>query len=403
MPAEALIRSSSWDPETRTVEAVIATTSPVTRRDAQGVYLELLDPETLDLERSRDIPVLDSHNTATARAVLGRAETMRVEDGAVVATLRLTSAEDAVPILQRIADGSLTGVSIGYAVPAWTTTTTREGRTKRPRSWRITEVTLTSQPAGPSARLRQTEESTMPEATTAPSAEEVERNRRSEIRGLVRDAGLQPELADELIDAGTDSTAAKARVFDESRTRSAATPTIRVHTSSEDPAVIQERQAEALHVRMSGGEPKPEARPYMGASLLDLARDSLTRAGVSTRGLSADETFTRAAEHTTSDFPLVVSNAMNKTAIASYQAAQSPLKRLGRQRSLSNFKTATAIRLGELGRLQELDESGEFKHTTRGENGESFSLATYGSALNVSRKLLFDDDLGLLGDITAGF
>ena len=236
------------------------------------------------------------------------------------------------------------------------------------------------------------------------TAEELETQRRTDIRGLVRSAGLAPDVADQLIDQNADMTAAKAAVFDALEERRRTAPVIRTHTAqNDDPAVIMQRQSDALHVRMAGGEPAPEVRQYLGESLLDMARGSLSRAGVSTRGMNPDETFTRAAEHTTSDFPTLVSNAMNKTALASYQAAASPLKTLGRQRSLSNFKTATSIRLGEMGRLEELSESGEITATSRAENGESMKLATYARGLSVSRQLLIDDDLGMLGDMTAAF
>ena len=76
---------------------------------------------------------------------------------------------------------------------------------------------------------------------------------------------------------------------------------------------------------------------------------------------------------------------------------------LGRQRSLSNFKSATSIRLGEMGRLEELPESGEITATSRAENGESMKLATYARGLTISRQTLIDDDLGMLGDMTAAF
>lgn len=140
----------------------------------------------------------------------------------------------------------------------------------------------------------------------------------------------------------------------------------------------------------------------MGDSLLDLARDSLARSGVSTRGMSPDEIFTRSA-HGTSDFPLVVSNAMGKVAAEAYKAAETPLKQLARQRVLRDFKPSTSIRVGEMGRLEEIAESGEITHTSRAENGESMSLKTYARALNVSRNLLLNDDLTLLGDMTAAF
>ena len=401
----ATTRPNSFDPETRTVSAVIATATPVLRRDARGPFSEVLTADTLDLSASQGVAVLDSHNTSSVRHQLGRVRSIGLEGGSVVAVLELTSAEDAAPVLQRIADGTVSGVSIGYHVTGWAENTSPSGRVKTPTGWRITEVTLTSNPADPSARLRHQEESAMPDPVIeTQSPEALETQRRADIRGLVRAAGLAPDVADQLIDQNADLTAAKAAVFDALEERRRSAPVIRTHApQNDDPTVIRQRREEALHVRMAGGEPKPEVRAYMGESFLDMARDSLTRSGVSTRGLSPDEVFTRAAEHTTSDFPTLVSNAMNKTALASYQAAASPLKTLGRQRSLSNFKTATSIRLGEMGRLEELAESGEITATSRAENGETMHLKTYARGITVSRKLLIDDDLGMLGDMTAAF
>ncbi|GGE18747.1 hypothetical protein GCM10011360_04380 [Primorskyibacter flagellatus] len=400
---DARTRPNSFDPATRTVSAVIATAHPVQRRDARGPFLEILTAETCDLSAAESLPVLDSHRTASVRDQLGRVRSIAREGDTIVAVLELTAAEDAAPVVQRIADGTVSGVSIGYRVTGWTEKSTPNGRAKTPTGWRITEVTLTSNPADPSARLRQKENIMPEEVIETPTPEAAEAQRRSDIRGLVRAAGLGPDVADQLVDQNADLTAAKAAIFDAMDARRRSHPAIRVHSSHDDPALVRQRREEALHVRMAGGEPKPEVRQHMGESFLDMARDSLATAGVSTRGMSPDEVFTRAGEHTTSDFPLLVSNAMNKTALASYQAAASPLKTLGRQRSLSNFKTASAIRLGELGRLEELPESGEITHTSRAENGETMSLKTYARGINVSRTLLINDDLGLLGDMTAAF
>ncbi len=399
----ATARANSYNPETRQFQAVIATEAPVQRRDARGPYLEVL-PVAAYVPTGARLALLNSHRTNSVRDVIGRVESVSTEGNTLVAALVLTSAEDAAGIGQRIADQSVTGVSIGYRVAGWTETTGPTGRVKRATAWSLTEVTLTSNPADPAAQIRQQEESPMPDQIETITPEAAEATRRSDIRTLVRSAGLGAEVADQLIDAGADMTRAKAEVFDHMQTRRSTTPIIRSHTpANDDPAIIRDRMADALHVRMAGGEPKPEVRQYMSMSLMDVAKDSCARAGISTRGMSNDEVLTRAGEHTTSDFALVVSNAANKTAMASYQAAQSPLKQLGRQRSLSNFKTSTAIRLGEMGRLEELAESGEITHTSRAENGESMVLKTYARALNFSRNLLINDDLNLLGDMTAAF
>lgn len=398
----AQTRPNSFDPATRTVSAVIASPTPVPRRDARGPFLEVLTADTLDLSAAEGLPVLDSHRTASVRDTLGRVRSIALEGGSVTAVLELTAAEDAAPVVQRIVDGTVSGVSIGYRVAGWTEKQTQAERVKSPTAWTITEVTLTSNPADPSARLRHQEESPMPEATETVSPDVAEQTRRRDIRALVRSAGLDAQVADDLIDAGADMTRAKAEIFDAVQDRRRAAPIIRSHApANDDPATIIRGQSDALAFRMGGGgEPAADVRPFLNLSLRDLAVDSLTRVGVSTRGMSADEVFTRAGEHTTSDFA-TVSNAMNKVALDTYRAAESPLKTLCRQRTLPNFKDATSIRLGEMGRLEELAESGEITHTSRAESGETMRLKTFARGVTVSRKLMIDDDLGLLGDMTA--
>lgn len=396
----ATARPNSYDPVSRTVEAIIATTTPVARRDARGAFLEVLTTDTLDMP-TNELPVLDSHRTASLRDQLGRVTCIAIEGDAVVATLRFTSAEDAEPIRQRVEDGTVSGVSIGYHVSGWTERNTPQGRVKTPTRWRPYEVTLTSNPADPSARLRQMEEH-MPE-TIETSAEEVEAQRRSDIRGLVRAAGLGPELADQLIGTDADMTAAKAAVFDAQQTRRSA-PVVRVHGSQEDPATIRTRQAEALAYRMGAMDELPEAsRTYADVSLMDMAREAVERMGISTRGMSRDEVLHRAAAHGTSDFALTVMDATGKTAMASYRAAESPLKELCRKQTLRDFKTSTAIRLGEMGELEEMAENGEFTATSRAEEGESINLKTFGRRIDLTRNLIINDDLNLLSDTVRAF
>ena len=113
MIREASTRPNSFDPATRTVSAVIASAHPVKRRDARGPFLEILTAATLDLQASQGVAVIDSHNTSSVRHQLGRVRSIALEGDSVVAVLELTSAEDAAPIVQRIADGTVSGVSIG--------------------------------------------------------------------------------------------------------------------------------------------------------------------------------------------------------------------------------------------------------------------------------------------------
>lgn len=371
-----------------TITATVATATPVRRRDQRGAYLEVLDPAALDLG-TLDVPLLDSHDRHRATATIGRARNFRLEDGAVVADLTFSTAQDVSPIVDRVRDGTLTSFSVGYSVAAWRNGVAEGTRTRTATAWTIQEVSLVAIPADPNAKKR------------GKSMALDETNDRAELVQTLRKAcGLSEDWTTRMIDSGLTEEEIREALRRELEKQREQAPRIRVHGSSEDPATIRTRQADAVAFRMAGGELPEASREFVNMSLRDMALDSLQRAGEATRGLSTDEIFTRAA-HGTSDFPLVVSNAMGKVALDSYGAAESPLKRLARQRTLPNFKPSQSIRLGEMGRLEEMSEQGEFTHTSRAETGESMSLKTFGRAISVSRKLLIDDDLNMLGDMTS--
>ncbi len=378
-----------------TVSAVIATPTAVQRRDHKGPYLEILDPFGLEFDAGADYPLLLDHD-ASSRMTIGRAMALQVEDDSVRATLRFTAADDALPIRQRVRDGTLKHLSVGYRVLRWREGVNKDGqRTKTAIRWQLMEVTLTPIPADPKSRIQRSD--TMDIETEEQTPAQV----RAEIRTICRAAGMTNEQADDMIDRDLDVTAARAEAFEHMQARQRSTPRIRVVAQHDDPAAIVTRAADALAYRMGGTNEIPEAsREYASMSFLDLAKDRLVAAGVSIRGLSTDEILHRAA-HGTSDFPLVVSNAANKTLLGAYQAAESALKTVARQRSLPNFKESTSIRLGGMGRLEELSEHGEIVATSRAESGEKLSLATYARRFDLTRKLMIDDDAGAFGDIVA--
>lgn len=391
MATRAMPASGDFNRDSMTITAVIATAHPVARRDSRGPYMEVLDPAGLDVAGADDVPFLDSHNRTRAQATIGRAQNVRIEGGQVVADLRFSLADDVAPIVQRVQDGTLSKFSAGYAVRKWRESVEGGVRTRTAVNWSLIEVSLVSIPADPNCQKRGTSMALDDTNDRAALIEEIRSALALPEEWATRMAEAEGELTDEEI---------RESAREELLKRQKAAPKIRVHGANDDPAQIVTRQADAVAFRMTGGDLPEAAREYVGMSLRDLAADALQRAGQSTRGMSADEVFQRAAVGT-SDFPLLVSNAMGKVALDSYRAAESPLKALARQRTLPNFKESTSIRLGEMGRLEEMSEQGEFTHTSRAESGETMRLKTFGRAINVSRKLLIDDDLNMLGDMTA--
>jgi HK97 family phage prohead protease len=383
----APLTPSSYDETAQTVEAVISTGAPVRRRD----HIERLDLSDVEPATLIGLPVLDGHRQATSANVVGVIAEARREGTALVAIIRLSQADDAANIRTKIAEGVLRGVSLGYGAIA-TRESVENGQRVRTIVPRIREVSFVAIPADPAAQVRSKE---MEDDIIEMPPEQAD-----QIRALAEAVGLTRGWAEDRIDEAVSIEDAR-KLAREALTRK--TPTIRTVASNDDPATITRRQTDALAYRMAGGDLPDDARHFVGMSVRDTAIGSLERAGVSTRGLSTDDILTRAAQATNSDFPLIVSNAMNKVALDAYKAAESPIKTLCRQRTLPNFKESTSIRAGELGRLEEMTESGEFTHTTRAESGETMRLKTFGRALNASRKLFIDDDAGVLGDMTAAF
>jgi hypothetical protein len=387
----APIVPSSYDETSQTVEALLSSGADVRRKDQRGVFIERLDLSAVEPATLIGLPVLDGHRQSSSAHVVGVIAEARREAAGLVAVIRLSQADDVASTRTKVAEGVLRGVSIGYG-PVSTRETVEGGQRVRTIVPRIREASFVAIPADPAALVRSKE--------MEDDIIEMPEDQANQIRTLAEAVGLTRGWAEDRIDEGVsleDARKAAREALARPQHR------IRTVTSHDDPAAIARRQTDALTYRMAGGDLPDDARPFAGMSLRDIAVGSLERAGVSTRGLSADDIFTRAAQNTNSDFPLIVSNSMNKIALDSYKAAESPLKTLCRQRTLPNFKESTSIRAGELGRLEEMTESGEFTHTTRAENGETMRLKTFGRAMNVSRKILYDDDANVLGDMTAAF
>jgi len=395
LPADA--RPASWDDQARTFEAVISTGAPVRRRDARGAFVEVLDLSAVDLADLAGLPVLDNHNRASARDTLGVIRSARREGGAIIASIRLGLADDIAPIAARARDGLLS-VSIGYREAARREATAGGERvvTVVPA---IFEASLVAVPADRQARIRS---STMPdlrEIDTPPLVPEpMPEADAARIRSLGELADLPPSFAEAQIAAGATveeaRTAARAAMVE--RTRSA--PRIRVQSpAAEDPAVRVRAMEDALFVRTAGGTPSDAARPFMSHTLRDLAREALALRGVSTRGMADDELF-RAA-HVASDFPNLLTGVGSRMLMPAYQAAQSPLRTvLARQGSRNDFRTGSTLKLGEVGALPKVTESGEITHTSRAEAASGYALDTYASIFSISRKALINDDLGAFRD-----
>jgi hypothetical protein len=374
------------DDGTATVVAVLSSGAPVQRRG----FIERLAIGPEHVATAAALPLLDAHRQTSIRDTLGRVESVRFEGGEVVATLRISD-PNAIAAIER---GDVTGVSVGYRITAHQDTRDPQSGqiTRTMTKWTIVEVSLVPVPADANAIIRSN--TIMPEIVSEQQPDEAVTTR-AEIRTICRAGGLTPEQADELIDRGATAIEARAAAWEASQSRR---PVITIGRSSEDPVVVRGLQAEALAATFTGAEPSEGARQYMGLGMHDHMRLCLTRAGVAgVQAMGAESLVTRSLG-TTSDFPITLDDAGSRIVLASYRAAESPLKSIAVQRNLPDFREATAIRTGGLPVLRKVTEAGEIKHVTIPEGGEKFKLDTYASIFGLTRQVLINDRFGVLGD-----
>jgi hypothetical protein len=140
---------------------------------------------------------------------------------------------------------------------------------------------------------------------------------------------------------------------------------------------------------LAGDDP---AREFSGYSLLELARRSAAAAGFNVRGVSRHQAV-RAALHSTSDFPEVLANVMNKTLREAYELAPRVFTVLGRRGSAPDFRQITRVQMGEAPQLRKVQEGGEYEYGTIGDAAEKFRLFKYGRIVTVSSEAIINDDL----------
>jgi hypothetical protein len=241
-----------------------------------------------------------------------------------------------------------------------------------------------------------TETTEAPVTTEAETARLTRADQNREIRAIAATAGLPHTWADDLIDREATPEEARAAAFEAMRARTAQAPraTARIVADHTDPALIATRAGEAIFARMHPDHTLSDAaRPWAHMRLPDLARDCLRRAGVSGYATMSDAAAVTRA-HSTSDFPLILADAANREVRRGYDAAPAGLLQVAQRRTIRDFRPKRSVILGEGPGLVLKAEAGEYKFATLAEAGESYSLATYGRGIVITREALVNDDLG---------
>ena len=446
----------TYDPSARTVEAVFATGHRV-RRWFGWEELALHD-EAVNLQRVAlgQCRLLDHHNQHERGAVLGWVTEARIENGALIGTIRFADNEASRAAENDVRSGLLSGISVGYRINRLVLAEMDEEDDDiyRAEDWELLEVSLVSVPADPNAAIRSLEvhphpqpenpgqtghheETTMEKTIETPaaapeielaasevrsepvqdtgevvqavtSALRAERDRIATIQQIARRASVPADQVDHAIaeDVSVDAFRQIAfdRMADEAASRSlSAIP----HVTRGGLDETETRRAAMINSLLHRSDPghvplEDPAREYRGLSLIELARDCLEVSGNRTRGLSRSEIATRAF-HSTSDFPFILENVATKSLRAAYTAYPRTFMAFCRQITAFDFKAQYRVQLGEAPQLEKVNEAGEFKRGTIKEGRQSIKVDTYGKVVGITRQTIINDDLGAFTRIPGMF
>lgn len=148
----------------------------------------------------------------------------------------------------------------------------------------------------------------------------------------------------------------------------------------------------ALMARLGG---KREAgNEFNGSSLSDIAAHALRRSGVNCRGMTKDQIARKVlASHSTSDFPLLLSNVARKRLRDAYAQQPRTWNQLAYIGNVPDFKENSRLTLGSFSSLVLKPERGEYKQGTLGEEEVGIKIATKGRYISLSREMIVNDDL----------
>lgn len=157
----------------------------------------------------------------------------------------------------------------------------------------------------------------------------------------------------------------------------------------------------AIVARMSRDrEVRGPGRDYMSMTLAEMAMVGMGRRDRVARGGGEQRAIEMAfASHTTSDFPAVFENAMNRRLASAYAAAQPVYRAVAERIDFTDFRPHPIAQVGDWPTLLPVEESGEIKYGTVSDKKESVALVAYARAFRITRQMMVNDDLAAIDRI----
>ncbi len=250
----------------------------------------------------------------------------------------------------------------------------------------------------------------------------------SRLGNGMKQYGLTDDIIRLSIAEGDDIKAASKRYREALATYSRSSGHASETKLGEDQRVGHERQALVDGIRLRAGgrveNASDRARVYAGQPVLGMARQYLAACGFGQDVLSAPDTRLAAAmidpaemsqlvggrgmtmlSHSSSDFPNILADAFSKGIMSTYTAREPSWTRWAKRGVASDYKDIRRVMLDFDGtEMKEKNpDGGETKYGTIKDRGEIYQLADRAVIVEITRKVLINDDLSLFEDLPQKF
>ena len=390
----------------KTFAATISTETPVNRGD----YVEILSHATgaVDLSRA-PLPLIESHDSR--KLPIGVVDDLRISGAKLRGTVRFGTSARAQEVAADVEAGIIRNLSVGYAIERTEAQDDGETVTITATRWTPHEVSAVAIGADAAAGFgRNHPMSDNNETTSNRGDAALERRRCADIVRMARSLGLSDELAEDHIERGTDLDGFRAVVIDAMAERSERQAPAVGGPNDEVVFGAEPRFGRVESVRRSddfraaatdallarGGvavTSPPPAAGDINPSFHELARVCLSRAGKTVpRGGGTKGLVKRAM--TTSDFPLILADVLNKSVRSGYEVEPASHRRWVHQTSVPDFRDQRRPILGSAPALEQVLEHGEYREGPLSEESDSYRVAKYGKIVSLTWETMVNDDVG---------
>ena len=244
------------------------------------------------------------------------------------------------------------------------------------------------------------------------------------LRSIAKEAEIDSDKVDEFFKDGKTADEFRAFALDELVKRSKPAISdpdgVKIEQSTDQRDKKRAALTDGLLLRAGTKIDKPAegANDFRSHSLLDMARTCLEESGVNhsdVSRMSRDEVFKRALNnrnrdtlassqgrafnHSTSDFPLILADAMNKNLQNGYTLANTTWQEFCSVGSVSDFKNKKVLKLSDGKVPEKILENGEIPESNYSEDQEQYRAYTYGQIISITRETLINDDLSAFSRI----